>query len=77
MNEQDGDAGRKESADHIDVAVGEVEHLEDAVDERVAEGDKGVKAPGLQPVDQLLGEVLEEIVHEEVVGRSSGPPHGQ
>jgi len=57
--------------------MGEVEHLEDAIDERVPQRDKGVKAPGLQPVDQLLGEVLEEVVHEEFVGRSSEPPHDQ
>src|SRR5262249_24917698 len=77
MNEQHGDTGREKSTDHVNVSMSEVEHLQDAVDERVTQRNKGVKAPGLQPVDQLLGEVLKEIVHEESVGWSVGPPHCQ
>ena len=36
------DEDRHEGADHEDVAVGEVDELDDAVDHRVAEGDEGV-----------------------------------
>ena len=42
--------------DHEDVAVGEVQELQDAVDERVAEGDERVGAPGGQPVERQLRE---------------------
>ena len=45
-----------ERADHEDVAVGEVEELEDAVDERVAERDQRVDAPERQSVEGELEE---------------------
>ena len=44
--------------DHDDVAVGEVEELEDAVDERVAERDQRVDAAERQPVDGERDELL-------------------
>jgi hypothetical protein len=54
---------RQEAAHHENITVGEVEHLQDAVDQGVPERDEGVEAPGLQPVDELLGKVLEEVLH--------------
>ena len=50
------DAEADERADHEDVAVGEVQELEDAVDERVAERDEGVGAALGQAVERQLGE---------------------
>ena len=45
-----------ERADHVDLAVREVQQLEDPVDHRVAERDQRVDAPERQPVDELLNE---------------------
>ena len=41
------DAG--EAAEHEDLAVREVDQLQHAVDERVTQGDDGVKTSGRQP----------------------------
>ncbi len=41
-------------ADHVHLAVGEVDHADDAVHHRVADGDQRVGAANGQPVDQLL-----------------------
>jgi len=48
-----------ERADHEDVAVREVEELQDDVDERVAERDQRVDAAEREAVDG----VLDELVH--------------
>ena len=48
-----------EGAHHVDVAVREVDELQDAVDHRVAQRDEGVDGPEREPVD----EVLEELGH--------------
>ena len=45
-------------ADHVDVAVREVEELEDPVDHRVAERDQRVEAADGQPSDELREEVM-------------------
>ena len=45
-----------ERTDHEDLAVGEVDQLDDAVDDRVADRDQGVERSQGQPVDELLGE---------------------
>ena len=55
-----------EGADHEDLAVGEVDQLDDAVDHRVADRDQRVQRPEGQPVDQLL----EELVHAAITERS-------
>ena len=44
---------RGEDAHHEDVAVGEVDELDDAVDHRVAERDEGVDGAARQAVDEL------------------------
>ncbi len=56
MDEHGSHPSGKERADHEHVAMREIQHLEDAVDERVSEGDQGVKASKFQPVDELLQE---------------------
>ncbi len=48
---------REHAAEHEDVAVGEVDQLEDAVDERVPEGDEGVDAAGRDADQEDLEEV--------------------
>ena len=50
------DAEADERPDHEDVAVGEVQQLEHAVDERVAEGDQRVRAALGQAVERQLRE---------------------
>ena len=45
-----------EGSDHEDLAVGEVDQLDDPVDHGVADGDQGVQRSQGQPVDELLGE---------------------
>jgi hypothetical protein len=49
---------RDERPDHEDVAVGEVDHADDAVDHRVADGDQAVDRTERDAVDELLDEVF-------------------
>ena len=49
MPTQTADLKGKERPEHEQVAVGEVDQLDDPVDHRVAEGDEGVERPGDQP----------------------------
>jgi hypothetical protein len=46
----------REGAHHEDVAVGEVDELDDAVDHRVAEGYEGVDEAELESVQEILQE---------------------
>jgi hypothetical protein len=60
----DGDEAEKcdqrdKGAHHENVAVGEIDHANDAVDHRIADGDQSVDRAERDAVDQLL----EEIVH--------------
>ena len=57
------------AADHEHVAVGEVDQLEDAVDERVPERDEGVERPVRQPDEEDTEE--ERPVIDEVLGEPS------
>ena len=43
-----------EGAQHVDVAMREVDQAQDPVDHRVAERDEGVDRAERQPVDELL-----------------------
>ena len=47
--DQEGDQ-RDEGADHEDVAMGEIDHADDAVDHRVADGDQAVDHPSVMPL---------------------------
>ena len=58
--QQEGDDG-DERPQHVDLAVGEVDHADDAVHHRVADGDEAVDRPQGQAVDQLLGKVGHEL----------------
>jgi hypothetical protein len=49
---------RDEAADHEDVAMGEIDHADDAIDHGVADGDQAVDRAEHQPVDDLLGEII-------------------
>ena len=49
---------RDEGADHEHVAVGEVDHADDAVDHRVADGDQAVDRAERDAVDELLKEIF-------------------
>src|SRR5262249_12856652 len=62
-----------EGAGHEDLAVGEVDELDDAIDHRVADGDQPVHGSQEQAVDQLL----RQFVHRkssETFGCSTGLP---
>jgi hypothetical protein len=60
-------AAREEARQREDVAVGEVDQLQDPVDERVAERDEGVDRP-LRQADQEdveeVGRPVDEVVRE-------------
>ncbi len=49
---------RDEAADHEDVAMGEIDHADDAIDHGVADGDQAVDRAEHDAVDQLLGEIV-------------------
>ena len=58
--QQEDGAGQTEvAAHHEDVAVGEVDHGEDAVNHGVTQGDEGVDTSQLQGVQDILGQDLE------------------
>ncbi len=59
--ERGEDAEADVGADHVDVAVREVEQLQDPVDHRVAEGDEGVDAAEREAVDEELDELVQLI----------------
>ena len=52
---------REHAAEHEHVAVGEVDQLEDAVDERVAQRDERVDAAGRDPDQEHLDEVARRL----------------
>ncbi|MND78935.1 hypothetical protein D3C80_706560 [compost metagenome] len=54
----DGDE-RHVGANHVHLAVGEVDHSNDAVDHRIADGDQGIRAANGQAINQLLEEVID------------------
>ena len=56
-----------ERTDHEDLAMGEVDQLDDAVDHGVTDGDQCVERPQSQPVHELLG----ELVHTDLLEVSS------
>ncbi len=61
--DQEGDQ-RDEAADHEDVAMGEIDHADDAVDHRVADGDQAVDGAQRDAVDQLLSEIFHALPRE-------------
>ena len=60
LEEQREDPPAHVGADHEDLAVGEVDHEQDAVDHRVAERDEPVDGPQGQPEDELLRQDRED-----------------
>ena len=58
-----------EDAHHEDLGVGEVDEPQDAVDQRVAEGDEGVDGAERQPVDRLGPELVPQTGEAGVDGR--------
>ena len=63
-HDQEGDQ-RREGADHEDIAMGEIDHADDAIDHGVADGDQTVDRTQCQTVDELLREdSYIEIFHE-------------
>src|SRR4029079_2032989 len=60
--ELEGQKITNESADHINVAVREVDQPQDAIDHRVAQGDQRVDRADRQAVNQLLNECVHLIV---------------
>src|SRR6185312_17479733 len=63
---------RDERRQHKQVAMREVDHPEDAVDHRVADGDESVDRPQREPVDQLLQEISHSPSYPLVSSRSAG-----
>src|SRR3546814_8552607 len=69
--ENDEADDRQEGADHVDVAVGEVDHTDDAVDHRLADGDWAINGAQRQVVDQLLNEVFHRLCLAPLKSRAS------
>ena len=63
---------RDEAADHEDVAMGEIDHADDAVDHRVADRDQAVDRAEHEAVDELLGEIIHALPLFEHVRQSGG-----
>lgn len=74
--DQQGGAGREdgvgaeraEAADHEDLAVGEVDELDDAVDHGVPDGDETIESTEGQAVGQLLRQFVHRRASDERVG---------
>ena len=49
---------RDEGTDHINFAMSEIDHADDAVDHRVADGDEAVDRAEREAVDKLLQQVI-------------------
>ena len=62
VREEGGREVAGEGADHEDVAVGEVDHAQDAVDHRVAEGDEGVDAAQRGAADEQVDPGVEGVL---------------
>ena len=57
---------RDEAADHENIAMGEIDHADDAIDHGVADGDQAVDRAEHEAVDQLLGEIIHVLPLEPV-----------
>jgi hypothetical protein len=57
-DQEEEDDQRDEGADHEDVAMGEIDHSDDAVDHRVADRDQPIDRSQRQPVYKLLDEIF-------------------
>ena len=53
----------KATGHHVDLAVGEVDHADDAVDHGVADGDQRIGAAYGQSVQQLLNQIKKVFGH--------------
>ena len=63
---------RDKTADHENVAVGEIDHADDAIDHGVADGDQAIDRAKHEAVDQLLGEIIHALPL--VDAKRRGPP---
>src|SRR4029079_11290071 len=68
---------RRERADHEDLAVGEVDQLDDSVDERVAERDERPDRPVRQAVGEVVPDAGEVPVVDEVLNAVVGRKRDQ
>ena len=59
--ERVGGVVARHRADHVDLAVSEVDQLEHAVHHRVAERDQGVDAAPGDPIEELLEKLLQRV----------------
>src|SRR5262249_20426266 len=58
-----------EGTDHVDVAMGKVDHPDDAVNHRVANGDQAVDRAKSKSVDELLDEECHRPPSPEITDR--------
>jgi len=61
---------RDEAADHENIAMGEIDHADDAIDHGVADGDQAVDRAEHEAVDQLLGEIIHALPLETIPSNS-------
>ncbi len=55
-NEKDDESS--ETTEHKDIAMGEIDHADNAVNHRVANSDKAIDGSERQPIEELLDEIL-------------------
>ena len=58
-------------ADHVDVAVGEVDQPENAVHHRVAESNQGIDRADIESIDQLLNKGIHRRLFAYFVGEAA------
>ena len=58
LGQEQEDDQRDEGREHEHVAVGEVDHADDAEHHRIADGDEAIDRAQRQPVDELLNEIV-------------------
>src|SRR6202012_2786498 len=78
--EERGGVNAGHRTDHVDVAVGEVDEAEDAVDHRVPDGDERVYRAPTQAVDDLLEELADLVgrqVHSLPADRKGDRPESK
>ena len=57
---------RDEAADHENIAMGEIDHADDAIDHGVADGDQAIDRAEHEAVDELLGEIIHALPLEPI-----------
>ncbi len=67
LGEDEKDQQRDERRQHEHVAMGEIDHADDAVHHRIADGDETIDRSEREPVDELLQEIVHASIRPRVL----------